>query len=495
MESNTASEGALQSTLERSNFQRLSTLLVVGGTATLLKLLESKLPPGTNLQDFLADPKIKLSIIRHLTRPQKELLYPPLGTSEVESRNLDISIIFKLLRNACGMTEPPKGWDQLPDETDESLEADMARIKFYRNSVYGHNPFMTISCDQFLVVWKAISDALVRIAGHVSTACKSQLQAQIVKLMWEPADQRQVNEQIEILVKWAEEEREERKDIKTILTNQSEILEKVSDKSQEINANVEALLNKTINPQQTSSPMSDQGSQLSGNPQYSPTTIINNIQLKSLHISGQPPATASPVLLPNSPEQLESLSTSVGSPSNIQQSCKLPFGPGQPNGVSRRMEYARQFGHDGSALSTTSRADSYNTVPNSRNAVQLSQTGSSEPTLSERDMAQKNESFFPEFARKVEPCIPPKLVLLSEPKTYKYQDTPPRISEESERRGAGYFSDRAPRQGTLTADGCVPRAAGKSWQLGGHDDGPASVEGTTVEQPRRGNICTDGSKL
>ena len=381
------------------------------------------------------------------------------------------------------MTEPAKGWDQLPDETDESLEADMAIIKYYRNSVYAHNPSMTTSCEQFYVLWTDISAALVRIAGSVSSACKSQLQARIVKLMFEPVDQRQVNERIEILVKWVEEERE---DMKTMLAHQSEMLEKVNDKSEKIHD----LLNKSTNPQQTSFLTSEQGSQVSSNLQYSPTTIINHIQ-NTLHISGQPPATDNPVLLPNSPDQLESFSP-FGSPANIQQSCTLPLGAGQYNGVSRRMEYTHQFGHDGSALSTSSRFDSDNTIPHSRSAVQLSQTGRSEPTLSERDMAQKNESFFPEFARKVEPCIPPKLVLLPEPKTYKYQDTPPRISEESERRGAGYFSDTAPRQGTLTADGCVPRAAGKSWQLGGHDGG-ASDEGATVEQPRRGNTCGDGS--
>ena len=482
MESNSKSECALQSTPERSNFQRLSILLIVGGTETLLKLLDSKLPPETTLQDFIADSKVKSLIIRHLTRPQKELLYPPSGASAVVRRNLDISIIFKLLRNACGMTEPAKGWDQLPDEADVSLEADIARIKFYRNSVYGHNPSMTISCNEFFVLLMAISTALVRIAGHVSTACQSQLQAQIGKLISEPVDKSQVNE---ALNKWVEEEREERKEFKTML-------EKVNDKSQEIHANVEALLNKTINPQQTSSPTSEQESQASGNLQYSPTTIIN-IKQNNLHISGQPSTNANPVLVPNSPEQLESLSP-LGRPANIQQSYTLPLAPGQSNSFFRRTEYTRQFGHDGSALSTTSRAHSSNTVLHSRSAVQLSQTGRSESTLSERDRAQKNESFYPEFARKVEPDIAPQSVVPSpESNMYaEYQDTPPKINEAWKHHGADYSSDTAPRQETLTADGCVRRADGQNWQVGGHDGG-ASDEGATSEQPQRGNTCRDGS--
>ena len=145
-------------------------------------------------------------------------------------------------------------------------------------------------------------------------------------------------------------------------------------------------------------------------------------------------------------------------------------------------------------MSTTSRAHSSNTVLHSRSAVQLSQTGRSESTLSERDRAQKNESFYPEFARKVEPDIAPQSVVPSpESNMYaEYQDTPPKINEAWKHHGADYSSDTAPRQETLTADGCVRRADGQNWQVGGHDGG-ASDEGATSEQPQRGNTCRDGS--
>ena len=61
--------------------------------------------------------------------------------------------------------------DVLPASTDDSLEADLARIKYYRNSIYGHvNENMEISGDKFSVLWREISEALVRIAGQMSPA-------------------------------------------------------------------------------------------------------------------------------------------------------------------------------------------------------------------------------------------------------------------------------------------------------------------------------------
>ena len=61
----------------------------------------------------------------------------------------------------------------LPVSTDHSLEADLARIKYYQNSVYGHvNQNMEIKDDEFLTLWQEISEAIVRIAGQISAVKK-----------------------------------------------------------------------------------------------------------------------------------------------------------------------------------------------------------------------------------------------------------------------------------------------------------------------------------
>ena len=62
-----------------------------------------------------------------------------------------------LLRSICDLTPPATGWDVLPSPTDLSLEADIARIKFYRNTVCGHPIQASIDNSAFDNDWKSIA--------------------------------------------------------------------------------------------------------------------------------------------------------------------------------------------------------------------------------------------------------------------------------------------------------------------------------------------------
>ena len=82
----------------------------------------------------------------------------------------DISLLCKLLRSICNLTAPVTGWDNLPIISDHSREADLVRIKYYRNEIYGHSPNMEITYTDFQRLWTEISGALLRIAGGISSA-------------------------------------------------------------------------------------------------------------------------------------------------------------------------------------------------------------------------------------------------------------------------------------------------------------------------------------
>ena len=70
-----------------------------------------------------------------------------------------------LLRNLCGLTSPATGWDKLPAETDVRREADIARVKYYRNTVYGHAERASVDDAVFNAYWGDIRDTLVRLGG------------------------------------------------------------------------------------------------------------------------------------------------------------------------------------------------------------------------------------------------------------------------------------------------------------------------------------------
>lgn len=64
-------------------------------------------------------------------------LYPPINTT-VSSKTFNITLLVVLLRNICSFSPPATGWDALPPATDVSTEADIVRVKYFRNTVYGH---------------------------------------------------------------------------------------------------------------------------------------------------------------------------------------------------------------------------------------------------------------------------------------------------------------------------------------------------------------------
>ena len=70
-----------------------------------------------------------------------------------------------LLRNLRGFTAPLTGWDAMLAVKDLSREADIARVKYFRNTVYGHAENASVDDVKFNDYWCDIRDTLVRLGG------------------------------------------------------------------------------------------------------------------------------------------------------------------------------------------------------------------------------------------------------------------------------------------------------------------------------------------
>ena len=81
-----------------------------------------------------------------------------------------------LLRNLCGLAAPASGWDTLPPSTDISPEADIARVKYYRNTVYAHAERASVDDATFNKYWSEIRDTLVRLGGVAYKAAVDNLE-------------------------------------------------------------------------------------------------------------------------------------------------------------------------------------------------------------------------------------------------------------------------------------------------------------------------------
>ena len=153
---------------KRTNYARLCRLLVEVSSHVLRETFNKKRPPG-NLHTVLSTPKVhdalqELRTRKVLNPSQWGKLYPAMKSS-VSSRDFDITLLMVLLRTMCGLVLPDGDWDTLPPAADPTLEADIFRIKYYRNTVYSHASEASIDDPTFNQYWQDIQDALVRLGG------------------------------------------------------------------------------------------------------------------------------------------------------------------------------------------------------------------------------------------------------------------------------------------------------------------------------------------
>ena len=190
------------STKETTNYARLCRLLVDVGAHVLRETFEKKRPTGsldTVLSTSPAHGILQTLRKKRVLNPtQWGKLYPAIKSS-VSSMNFDITLLMLLIRNICGLVPPPTGWDSLPVATDLTPEADIVRIKCYRNTVYGHASEASIDDATFTQWWKDIQDALVRLGG-------TGIQDAIDDLKTECMDPEIEEHYQELLKQWAKDE-------------------------------------------------------------------------------------------------------------------------------------------------------------------------------------------------------------------------------------------------------------------------------------------------
>ncbi|PFX11469.1 E3 ubiquitin-protein ligase DZIP3, partial [Stylophora pistillata] len=164
----TAAAPSFHSTKETTNYARLCRLLVEVGSDVLRQTFEKKRPPG-NLDTVLSSPPVRAVLLslkkKGVLKPQQwDKLYPAVRSS-VSSKNFNITLLTLLLRNICGLVAPSTYWNTLPTAADMSLEADIVRIKCYRNTIYGHAREASDDDATFNQYWQDIQGPLVRLGG------------------------------------------------------------------------------------------------------------------------------------------------------------------------------------------------------------------------------------------------------------------------------------------------------------------------------------------
>ena len=194
---------AFLSTHKNTNYARLCRLLVDFGGTVLRDTFDSIHPPA-NLHGVLQCPTVKptlqfLGKKRVLNSLQWQKLFPA-DPSSVSSANFDVTLLMILLRNICGLSPPVSthSWDKLPPDSDNSTEANIVRIKCYRNNVYGHATKASVDDATFNALWQKISSAVLALGSgygavisRLKTECMdpaAEAQYQQLLIVWKKDD-------------------------------------------------------------------------------------------------------------------------------------------------------------------------------------------------------------------------------------------------------------------------------------------------------------------
>nr|XP_022307911.1 uncharacterized protein LOC111113912 [Crassostrea virginica] len=142
-------------TEEMTNTLRVIRLLMEPCTDQLSDLLRSFVSPAS----FPALIKRKIWQLSRLTKAQRELVLPHFGVYSGNYDDMDISLLYILLRNLCGIQAHIKGWGNSPDSTDRSVSSNIERLRLARNKC-AHNK-KGMSNAEFNQVWSEIRAAVV----------------------------------------------------------------------------------------------------------------------------------------------------------------------------------------------------------------------------------------------------------------------------------------------------------------------------------------------
>ena len=206
-----AAPSPLDSSVEKTNGAKLSRLLIDGGTTVLRKIFDGHHPPANLITDLNANYPILNNLLRRrvLNGHQWDKLFPPGGVAP-DSKTFDITLLFLLLTNICGLTPPPSGWHTEPLPSDTSREANLARVKLYRNVLYGHVGTTGVDTPTFSALWTEISGVLVRLGLG---------QAEVDRLKAEKGGEQ---DYIDVLKGWADSEKDIKSQLEDIRQKQDE---------------------------------------------------------------------------------------------------------------------------------------------------------------------------------------------------------------------------------------------------------------------------------
>ena len=218
----------LDSSEEKIYGFKLMRLIVDGGTEVLREIFLG-IHPG-NLHAVLSTHHSTLYSLfktkKIITQPQWNKLYPsPPRNPNIQE--FDITLLVILLRNICGLSPPSTGWNSMPGSTDNSREANIVRIKQFRNNFFGHVPGTNVSRLDFEAHWVEVGSTLRSLGIN---------QVEIDRLKAEQCGEEEVNR---VRKEWNESEKE-------VVTKLDRLEKKIDESLKQVKSSTKDILSECL---------------------------------------------------------------------------------------------------------------------------------------------------------------------------------------------------------------------------------------------------------
>ncbi|XP_078321803.1 uncharacterized protein LOC111114804 isoform X6 [Crassostrea virginica] len=143
------------------NFCRLCQLIMTVCSDLFRDILSHHIQPA-NLRRELDNNKNTL--LRALKIPDhKTLLFRQSGGQSVSAKDMDLTLLYTLLRNICGIPPHQKGWGKTPNTGDITLAACIERIREQKNAIASHSNIGEIDDIRFQDIWMKLQTDIVNI--------------------------------------------------------------------------------------------------------------------------------------------------------------------------------------------------------------------------------------------------------------------------------------------------------------------------------------------
>ena len=146
-------------TKEERHFMTVRLALDKPCTKLLQEVLRQHVPEK-DIHKLLNDPAKKRMIIPFLRMLNKEsTLYPQTGVFSGSYADLDLSLLYFLIRHLTGIPDHNTGWGNMPDLTDNSIAAHVERIRLLRKK-YAHDSTSQLTDREFKKEWTNIMSCI-----------------------------------------------------------------------------------------------------------------------------------------------------------------------------------------------------------------------------------------------------------------------------------------------------------------------------------------------